>query len=50
LNEKNYLVLVLGCSHNPLNQKGHLTLKKNSQHLINIYVLPFKAIAIMASY
>jgi hypothetical protein len=33
-----------------MNQKGHQTVKKNSQNLINIYVLPFKAKEIMASY
>jgi len=36
-----------GCSHNPTNQKGCRTTNKNIQNLINIYVLPFKAMAIM---
>ncbi len=39
-----------GCSHNPTNQKGHWTTKKNNQNWINMYVLPFKAMAIMANY
>jgi hypothetical protein len=42
-------ILTLGCSHNPTSQKGVKPLKK-SQMLINIYVLSFKAMAIMASY
>ncbi len=41
---------LVGCSHNPLNQKGHWTANKNNQNWINIYVFPFKAMAIMASY
>jgi hypothetical protein len=40
----------MGCSHNPTSQKGHWIAKKNNQNLIKIYVLPFKAMAIMASY
>jgi hypothetical protein len=40
----------IGCSHNPTNQKGHPTAKKNSENLINIHVLPFKTMAIMKSY
>jgi hypothetical protein len=32
-----------------MNQKEHNIIKKNSQNWINIYVLPFKAMAIMAS-
>jgi hypothetical protein len=31
-------------------QKMHWTTKKNNQNWINIYVLPFKAMAILASY
>jgi hypothetical protein len=31
-------------------RKMHWTTKKNSQNRINIYVLPFKAMVIMASY
>jgi hypothetical protein len=41
---------ILRCSHNPTNQKGCQTTKKNSQNLINIYVLPFKAMVVMANY
>jgi hypothetical protein len=33
-----------------MSQKGHRTTKKNSKKLINIYVLPSKAMEIMASY
>jgi hypothetical protein len=33
-----------------MNQKGCWITKKNSQNCINIYVLPFKAMTIMASY
>jgi hypothetical protein len=33
-----------------MNQKGCRIAKKNNQNWINIYVLPFKAMAIMASY
>jgi hypothetical protein len=40
----------MGYSHNPTSQKGHWTAKKNNQNLINIYVFPFKAMAIMANY
>jgi hypothetical protein len=40
----------IGCSQNPKKQKGHRTAKKNSKKLINIYVLPSKAMEIMASY
>jgi hypothetical protein len=32
-----------------MNQKEHNITKQNSQNWINIYVLPFKAMAIMAS-
>jgi hypothetical protein len=39
-----------GCSHNPTNQKMCQVTKTNNQNWINIYVLPFKAMAIMASY
>ncbi len=39
-----------GCSHNPMNQKWHQTSKKINQNWINIYVFPFKAMAIMANY
>jgi hypothetical protein len=42
--------LAIGCSHNPTSQKGCWIVKKNNQNWINIYVLPFKAVAIMASY
>jgi hypothetical protein len=38
------------CSHNPMNQKRHKTSKKNNQNWINIYVFPFKAMAVMANY
>jgi hypothetical protein len=40
----------IGSSHNPTNQKGCWISKKNSEILINIYVLSFKAMAIMANY
>jgi hypothetical protein len=40
----------VGCNHNPTSQKGHRTTKKNNQNWINIYVLAFKAMAIMASF
>jgi hypothetical protein len=43
-------ILTLGCSHNPMSQKMGRTTMKNSQNLINIYVFPFKAIAIMVNY
>jgi hypothetical protein len=33
-----------------MSQKGHLTTQKKSQNWINIYVLPFKAMAIMVDY
>jgi hypothetical protein len=33
-----------------MSEKGHWITKKNSQKLINIYVLPSKAMEIMASY
>jgi hypothetical protein len=33
-----------------MSQKGHQTANKNSQKLINIYVLLSKAMEIMASY
>jgi hypothetical protein len=36
--------------HDPTSQKRYQTTKKNSQNWINIFVLPFKAMAIMASY
>jgi hypothetical protein len=42
--------MIQGCSQNPTSQKGHWTVKKNNQNLMNTYVFPFKAIAIMASY
>jgi hypothetical protein len=38
-----------GCSHNPTSQKGRQTTKKNNQNWININVLPFKVMEIMAS-
>jgi hypothetical protein len=38
------------CSHNTTGQKRRQTAKKNNQNWINIYVLPFKAMVIMASY
>ncbi len=44
------VALTIGCSHNPTSQKGCWTTKKNNQNWINIYVLPFKAMAFMASY
>jgi hypothetical protein len=31
-------------------QKGHRIAKKNIQNMINIYVFPFKAMTIIASY
>jgi hypothetical protein len=40
----------IGCSHPLMSQKRHWTAKKNNQNLINTYVLPFKAMEIMASY
>jgi hypothetical protein len=33
-----------------MNQKGRQIAKKNGQKWINIYVFPFKAMVIMASY
>jgi len=40
-----------GCSHNTTNQKGHQTSKKKkNQNWINIYVFPFKVMAIRESY
>jgi hypothetical protein len=33
-----------------MNQKDNWNTKKKNQNWINIYVLPFKAMAIMASY
>jgi hypothetical protein len=33
-----------------MSQKGHLITHKNNQNWINIYVLPFKAMEIMANY
>jgi hypothetical protein len=33
-----------------MSQKGRQITKKKNQNWINIYVFPFKAIAIMASY
>jgi hypothetical protein len=39
-----------GCNHNPMSQKRCQIVKKNSQNRINIYVLSFKAMVIMASY
>jgi hypothetical protein len=47
---KNIQNLPKGCSHNTMSQKWHQTAKKNSQNRINIYVLPFKVIEIVASY
>ncbi len=44
------ICLITWCNHNPTNQKGHRIRKENSQNWINIYVLPFKAMAIMACY
>jgi hypothetical protein len=41
---------LVGCSHNPLSQKGCWTTNISNQNWIHIYVLPFKAMAIMASY
>jgi hypothetical protein len=38
------------CGHNPTRQKRYWTTKKNIQNWINIYVLPFKAMAIMENY
>jgi hypothetical protein len=46
-NEKWYNI---GCSHNSMSQKGCWIAKKNNKNWINIYVLSFKAMAIMASY
>ncbi len=39
-----------GCSHNPMSQKVRQIAKKNNQNQINIYVLLFSAMAIMANY
>jgi hypothetical protein len=39
-----------GCNHNPINQKGPEITNKNNQNWINIYVLSFKAMPIMANY
>ncbi len=39
-----------GCSHNPMSQKRCWTTKKNRENWINIFIFPFKAMAIMASY
>ncbi len=39
-----------GHSHNPNSQKWHQIVKKNNQNWIDIYVLPFKAMAIIVSY
>ncbi len=39
----------MGCSHNPMSQEGCRITKKNSQNWIHIYLLPCKAMAIMAS-
>jgi hypothetical protein len=49
--KKNLLVIVVPNSynHNPTSQKGHRIAKKTNQNWINIYVSPFKAMAIMAS-
>jgi hypothetical protein len=41
---------IYGCNHNPTSQQGCRITKKNNQNWINIYVLSFKAKAIMASY
>jgi hypothetical protein len=38
-----------GCSHNKTSQKNYQMTKKNNQNYKNIYVLPFKTMAIMAS-
>jgi hypothetical protein len=32
-----------------MSQKGHWTINKNNKKLINIYVLPFKTMAIVAN-
>jgi len=45
-----YTYWALGCNHNPMSQKGCQTMKKNNQNWINIYILSFKAMTIMASY
>jgi hypothetical protein len=37
-------------NHNPTSQKGCRTTKKNNQNWINIYVLSFKTMTIMANY
>jgi hypothetical protein len=43
-------LLACGCSHNKMSQKGCQMGFKNSQNWRNIYVLPFKTMAIMTSY
>jgi hypothetical protein len=48
-NELDFHWHFVGCSHNPTNQKECWITKKNNQNWIKIYVLPFKAMAIMAS-
>ncbi len=40
----------IGCSHNPMSQKGCRITKKNNKNWINIYVLSFKAMVIKANY
>jgi hypothetical protein len=43
------LLSTIEYNHNPTSQKWHWIINKNNQNWINIYVLPFKAMAIMAS-
>jgi hypothetical protein len=45
-----FIGILLRCSHNPTNQKGCWITKKNNQNWIKFYVLPFKAMEIMASF
>jgi len=41
---------MFGCNHNTMSQNGCQTIKKNNQNWINIYVLQFKTMEIMANY
>jgi len=40
---------VNGCIHKPISQKGHYIAKIQNSKLDNIYVFPFKAMAIMGT-
>jgi hypothetical protein len=53
VNESNDILIEIKstmCSHNTTSQKRHWTAKKSNQNWINIYVFPFKTLAILASY